>query len=264
MIKPSYGFRCISNSRKVKGDLIKLQVLTSFFCGNSIGCFQLYFNQMHQSDGIISWVRILSLCKDLLSICQLWWKWESFCVTEGTLDLAMESWNWHFWIQEKTHETNTKDEDGGLSLSSLKFAWTPNYQVSKCSACQLVSANKQNLGIVKQHDVPEKDAVLSWHKYEVGRFISLDQFVVNTSGQLQSGYGWADARLQFYGRKIFRDASCGIIWAEKVKPWWLKFILKSGYKSGQQLRSSSSIVIMRSSLIYFDRNARKSDNLRVF
>ena len=48
---------------------------------------------------------------------------------------------------------------------------------------------KRNPGIIKQAVISEKEAILSWDKYEVGYFVPEDQFIVKNTGCLPSGYG---------------------------------------------------------------------------
>ncbi len=54
---------------------------------------------------------------------------------------------------------------------------------------------------------------LSRDAYEAGTFVSVNKYVVNTTGRLLSGYGRAAPNNQFHGITIFHDAT-GLIWAE--------------------------------------------------
>ena len=51
-------------------------------------------------------------------------------------------------------------------------------------------------------------------QYEVGHFVSMDQFVLKTPGRQQDGYGREGENNRYHGGTIFNDAASGIIWAE--------------------------------------------------
>ncbi len=50
-----------------------------------------------------------------------------------------------------------------------------------------------------------------WDAYEAGNFVSADQYVVNTPGQLLSGYGREAPHNQFHGGTLFHDAATGLM-----------------------------------------------------
>ena len=66
-----------------------------------------------------------------------------------------------FWIQEMMYEANIKDGDGRsstmLPIITPNFASAPNCPVPKCTAYQLASAAKQNLGVVEEYVIPENE-----------------------------------------------------------------------------------------------------------
>ena len=51
-------------------------------------------------------------------------------------------------------------------------------------------------------------------EYKCDDFVSIDQFVVNTPGQLLTGYGQEGDNKCFNGGTIFHDAATGTIWVE--------------------------------------------------
>ena len=65
--------------------------------------------------------------------------------------------------------------------------------------------------IVQQKIVKEKESILALDKYQAGDIVSMDQFVVRTSGKLLRGYGQDGDNSWFHGGSIFTDVETGII-----------------------------------------------------
>ena len=84
-----------------------------------------------------------------------------------------------------------------------------------CEVCSLARAKRRSPKVVRQEEaVKEKEAILSWDKYEAGDFVSMDQFIVKTPGRLLEGFGQEGANNRFHGGTIFNDAATGILWVE--------------------------------------------------
>lgn len=84
-----------------------------------------------------------------------------------------------------------------------------------CEVCSLARAKRRSPKVVRQEEaVKEKEAILSWDKYEAGDFVSMDQFIVKTPGRLLEGFGREGANNRFHGGTIFNDAATGILWVE--------------------------------------------------
>ena len=60
----------------------------------------------------------------------------------------------------------------------------------------------------------DSEGAISQNKLEVGDFVSTDQFVCRTPGQLPSGYGREGPDGRFHGGTIYNDAASGLIWVE--------------------------------------------------
>ena len=75
-------------------------------------------------------------------------------------------------------------------------------------------SKKTSPGVVNKRAVPEKMRILSQDKYEVGDFMSTDQFVCKTPGRLPSGFGRERYQNRFHGGTIYNDAASGLIWVE--------------------------------------------------
>ena len=69
------------------------------------------------------------------------------------------------------------------------FATAAKCAVTVCESCLLGRAKKRSPDVAKKKAVPEKKRILVCDKYEVGDFMSTDQFVVKTLGRLPSGFG---------------------------------------------------------------------------
>lgn len=80
--------------------------------------------------------------------------------------------------------------------------------------CLLARAKKRGPGVKEAKAVPGKKGALVRDKYEVGDFVSTDQFFVRTPGRLPSGYGREASHRRFHGGTIYNDAASGLIWVE--------------------------------------------------
>ena len=94
------------------------------------------------------------------------------------------------------------------------FASTPHCPIPMCHSCELACQKRHSPKVKQSHAIPEKEALLSRDQYEAGDFVLADQFVVNTPGQLLSGFGCENARDKLHGGTILQDAATGIIWVE--------------------------------------------------
>ena len=55
---------------------------------------------------------------------------------------------------------------------------------------------------------------LSRDKYEVGDYMSTDQFLCKTPGRIPSGFGQEQHQNRFHGGTIYNNAASGLIWVE--------------------------------------------------
>ncbi len=60
----------------------------------------------------------------------------------------------------------------------------------------------------------DSEGAISCNRLEVGDFVSTDQFVCRTPGQLPSGYGREGRNGRCHGGTIYNDAASGLIWVE--------------------------------------------------
>ncbi len=86
--------------------------------------------------------------------------------------------------------------------------------VPLCQSCLLAHAWKHTPNVKQTRDLPESEEALSRDQYEVGVFVSTDQFICRTPGRLPKGYGRESADRRFQGGTIYKDAASGLIWVE--------------------------------------------------
>jgi hypothetical protein len=142
-------------------------------------------------------------------------------LTNGQKELLL--WHWKLGIsmgrvQELMRGHQAKEPNGNHvwmdPVIKPKFPSASNCKIPMCQTCELARAKKRNPKVVKQKSVKEKEAILSWDKYEAGDFVSMDHYIVSTPGRLLDGYGREGANNRYHGGTIFNDAATGIIWAE--------------------------------------------------
>ena len=95
-----------------------------------------------------------------------------------------------------------------------KFTTAEKCAVPVCESCLQGRDNKRSPGIAKKKAVPKKKEILSRDKYEVGGFMSTNQFVVKTPGRLPSEFGRERHNNRFHVGTIYNDAASGLIWVE--------------------------------------------------
>mmetsp|Transcript_12663 Transcript_12663/g.26696 ORF Transcript_12663/g.26696 Transcript_12663/m.26696 type:complete len:115 (+) Transcript_12663:51-395(+) len=106
-------------------------------------------------------------------------------------------------VQELMREHRSKDEHGREDIIPAvikpKFASTPNCNIPLCMTCRLAQAKRRNAQVSTSKPVADKKDILSWDRYEVGDFVSADQFVVTIPGRLPTGYGREGGNARFHG-----------------------------------------------------------------
>jgi hypothetical protein len=90
----------------------------------------------------------------------------------------------------------------------------PTFPAKLCQSCLLARARKRTPNVKQTRDLPESEGALSRDQYEVGDFVSTDQFFCRTPGCLPKGYGRESADRCFWGGTIYNDAASGLIWVE--------------------------------------------------
>ncbi len=95
------------------------------------------------------------------------------------------------------------------------FKSTPNF-ITPPLLVLLIGLTKCQVHKVNQPSKVQnnQEGVLSQDAHKAGDFVSSKQYVVNTSGQLLSGYSKEATQNQFHGGTLFHDTATGLIWAE--------------------------------------------------
>jgi hypothetical protein len=99
-------------------------------------------------------------------------------------------------------------------IIKAKFPSAQNCVIPLCESCLLARAQKRTPNVKRTRDLPESEGALSRDQYEVGDFISTDQFICRTPGQLPKGHGRESADRCFQGGTIYKDAASGLICVE--------------------------------------------------
>ncbi len=76
-----------------------------------------------------------------------------------------------------------------------------------CQSCLLARARKRSPNAKHSLAFPESEGALSRDRYEVGDFVSTDQFICKTLCQLPEGYGRESNDRRFQGGTIYNDAA---------------------------------------------------------
>ncbi len=63
-----------------------------------------------------------------------------------------------------------------------------NCLIPLCHSCQMSCAKQRQPNVNKLREAPEEVGALTQDKYEMGDFVSLDQYVVKTPGHLPTGF----------------------------------------------------------------------------
>ena len=142
-------------------------------------------------------------------------------LSSGQKELLL--WHWKLGIsmhriQELMKEQRAVDREGKHSLMPCvikpKHPTASTCAVPHCESCHLARAKRRNPEVAKKQAIEEKEGVLAADQYEVGDFVSMDQFNCGTPGRRYEGYGREGARNRFHGGTIFNDAASGAIWLE--------------------------------------------------
>ena len=124
-------------------------------------------------------------------------------------------------IQEMMKPQQMEEPNGSKSVMApiihQNLATAANSAVPFCKTFLLGRAKKRSPGVVKKKAVPEKMGILIRYKYEVGNFMSTDQFVCKTPGRLPSGFGRERYQNRFHGGTIYNDAASGIVLIQNLK-----------------------------------------------
>jgi hypothetical protein len=132
-------------------------------------------------------------------------------------------WHWKlginmYWVQELMHERTFKEPLGKRTflppIIKPKFPSAWSCVILLCQSFLLAIARKRTPNVICSTVIPEDEGALSRNRYEVGDFVSTDQFICKTPGHLPEGYGRESKERSFQGGTIYNDAALGLIWVE--------------------------------------------------
>jgi hypothetical protein len=129
-------------------------------------------------------------------------------------------WHWKlgismYQVQELMGEQTYEEPLGQCMvlppIIKAKFPSAQNCVIPLCELCLLAHAWKHTPNVKQARDLPESEGALSHDQYKVGDFVSTDQFICRTPGQLPEGYGRESADCRFQGGTIYNNAASGLI-----------------------------------------------------
>ncbi len=129
--------------------------------------------------------------------------------------MALETWNWDATSTSNDAKLNLQGSIWQVAVSSThhktKFTSTSSCVIPKCQSCELAWARQRSPKVKKVQSNLDSEGAISCNRLEVGDFVSTDQFVCRTPGQLPSGYGCDGRKCRFHGGTIYNDAASGLI-----------------------------------------------------
>ncbi len=120
-------------------------------------------------------------------------------------------WHWKFGInmyqvQGLMHERTFEEPLGKCTvlppIIKPKFSSAPNCVIPVCQSCLLACARKRTPNVKCSMVIPENKGALSHNRYEVGDFVSTDQFICKTPGQLPEGLAVSQINGVFWGEQF--------------------------------------------------------------
>ena len=83
-----------------------------------------------------------------------------------------------------------------------KFPSAQNCVIPVCQSCLLACTRKRTPNVKCSTVIPELEGALSRNRYEVGDFVSTDQFICKTPGQLPEGLAVSQINGVFWGEQF--------------------------------------------------------------
>ena len=106
-----------------------------------------------------------------------------------------------YHVQEMMREWHYEEPNGNKTVLPAiikpKFASARNCIVPPCQLCLLARARKRTLNVLRLLD--NREGAITRDKYNIGDFVSTDQFICKTSRRLPTGYGHESQDHRFQG-----------------------------------------------------------------
>ncbi len=121
-------------------------------------------------------------------------------------------------VQEMMREQHYEEpNDNKTVLPAIikpKLALARNCIVPSCQLYLLACARKRTPNVLQTCLLDDREGAITRDQYNVGDFVSTDQFICKTPGCLPTRYGRESQNCRFQGSIIFNDAASGLIWVE--------------------------------------------------
>jgi hypothetical protein len=123
-----------------------------------------------------------------------------------------------YCVQEMMRERHNEEPNGNKTVLPAifkpKLASARNCIVPPCQLCLLARARKCTPNVLRMRPLNNREGAIKRDQYNVGDFVSTDQFICKTPRRLPTGYGRESQDCHFQGGTIFNDAASGLIWVE--------------------------------------------------
>ena len=116
------------------------------------------------------------------------------------------------FTRERIYEDPTGKRAIIPQIINPEYPSTRNCSVPAFKSCILDRSNNISTGTTKVNPLPKKQGALTRYKYQVGGFVSTDQFICKTPGRLPTGYVRYSTHFRFRGGTIYNNADVGLIW----------------------------------------------------
>jgi hypothetical protein len=132
-------------------------------------------------------------------------------------------WHWKlgtsmYCVKEMMCERYFEEPNGNKTVLPArikpKLALARNCIFPPCQSCLLARARKHTPNVLQTHLLGDREGAITRDQYNVGDFVSTDQFICKMPGHLPTGYGRESQDHQLQGGTIFNDAASGLIWVE--------------------------------------------------
>jgi hypothetical protein len=96
-------------------------------------------------------------------------------------------------VQEMMHEQYYEEPNGNKTVLPAiikpKISLAGNCIVPPCQSCFLARARKRTPNVLRTRLLDDREGAITRDQYNVGDFISIDQFICKTPRHLPTGYG---------------------------------------------------------------------------
>ena len=117
-------------------------------------------------------------------------------------------------MRERHYEEPNGNKTILPAIIKPKLVSARNCIVPPCQSCLLARARKRTPNVSRTRLLDDREGAITRDQYNVGDFVSTDQFICKTPGRLPTGYGRESQDRRFQGGTIYNDAASGLIWVE--------------------------------------------------